>query len=153
MSITKREDKRYLVWNILNAWKLFLKKICLVNITQLFLSTATWELTRKTFLSPDTLHINTQKVHVGQNLKNYIKIATSRDVLWRGFIFNLIQRGELIWLYTIHTVKAKTWERHPDVLCPIVWPKFSLLAIYGVKKSFSMVSFFHCILAIHDRLT
>ena len=36
-------------------------------------STATWEVTRKTFLSPDTLHINTQKVHVGQNLKIILK--------------------------------------------------------------------------------
>lgn len=43
--------------------------------------TTTWGLSRKTFLSSDTLRIIILEVHVKQNLKNFIQMATSKDVL------------------------------------------------------------------------
>lgn len=49
------------------------------NVFSVF--TTTWGLSRKTFLSSDTLRIIIQKVHVKQNLKNFIQMATSKDVL------------------------------------------------------------------------
>lgn len=49
------------------------------NVFSVF--TTTWGLSSKTFLSSDTLRIIIQEVHVKQNLKNFIQMATSKDVL------------------------------------------------------------------------
>ena len=68
------------------------------NVFSVF--TTTWGLSRKTFLSSDTLRIIIHEVHVKQNLKNFIQMATSKDVLERDVIFYLIERSQLTWLTT-----------------------------------------------------
>ena len=63
------------------------------NVFSVF--TTAWGLSRKTFLSSDTLRIIIHELHVKQNLKNFIQMATSKDVLERDVIFYLIERSQL----------------------------------------------------------
>ena len=52
-----------------------------------------------------------------------------------------------------YTQSKNLRKKNPDILCLFVWPKFSSLVIYWVKKSFLVASFLHSILAIDVRLT